>query len=166
MDATPKQVTINAKKGKDAQFGKVQFSDGAFVIANPGLVIDTNFDVKNGAAFDFIVGGKLYSAAADVNFDTGTSKDITIDFYAAALLSIDIDGTTTYVQWAAEATTAARAIDALDALIPTGDCVVGYVLVLTNSGTNWVAGTDALFGGTGGDVADATTYVNLMGWVR
>lgn len=164
--AAQKQVTINVKKNGNARLGLAQFTEGGFVLANPGLVIDTNFDVKNGNAFDFIVGGKLYSAAADVNFDTGTAKDITIDYFAAALLSIDIDGTTTYVQWAAEATTALSAIDLLDALTPTGDCVVGYVVVQTKAGVNWLAGTDALTTGTGGDVALSTSYVNVMGWVK
>ncbi len=164
--AAQKQVTINVKKGGNAKLGLVEFSEGGFVLSNPDLAIDTNFDIQNTPGFDFIVGGKIYSAAAGVTWDTGAAKDITIDQFAAALLSIDIDGTTATLQWAAEAATSALAIDALDALTPTGDCVVGYVVVQTKDAVNWVAGTDALTGGTGGDVALSTLYVNLMGWVK
>jgi hypothetical protein len=163
--AADKQVTINAKKGKNAVFSKLAVTDGGFVMGNPGLAIDTNFDVQAVNAFDIVFGGKLYTVAAGADFDTGTVKDITIDYFASALLSVDTDGTP-YLQWAAEATTAARAVDALDAITPTGDVVVGYVTVQTKAGVNWKAGTDALTGGTGGDVALSTTYVQVFGWVK
>ena len=163
--AAQKQVTINVKKGGNAKLGLVEFSDGGFALANPGLARDGNFDLNAANAFDIVSSGKMYTIAAGADFDTGTAKDITIDFYAAALLSVDIGGTA-YRQWAAEGATAALAVDALDALTPTGDVVIGYVLVQTKAGVNWVAGTDALTGGTGGDVALSTVYVNLMGWVK
>lgn len=162
---TEKMVTINAKKGKNALFSKLAVTDGGFVLGNPGLAIDTNFDIQAVNAFDVVFGGAYFTVASGADFDTGAAKDITIDFWAACLLSVDADGTE-YLQWATEAASEAAAIDQLDALTPTGEVVVGYVTVQTNSGTNWVAGTDALFGGTGGDVADATNYYGVFGWMK
>jgi hypothetical protein len=163
--ATRKQFSTQAMKGKDAQFGAVQFSDGRFLLGNPVLAIDTNFDVQTTAAVDFIVGGQLFTLATGADFDTGTAKTIAIDQWAAALLSVDTDGTP-YVQWGGDRATEAAAIEALDALTPTGDCVVGYVTVLTDDGEDWVAGTDALQGGTGGQPSDDTNYYAVCGWVK
>lgn len=164
--AAPMQVTIEAQKNKNVLVARLAASDGAFVLNSPKLVIDTNFDVKNSVAFDMVSGGKIYSVAADQSFDTGTSKVITADAWAAALLSIDVDGTTTYLQWATEAANEAAAIAQLDAITPTGDVVIGYVTVLTDSGVTWTAGTDALQGGTGGGPSDDTNYYNVWGWLK
>jgi hypothetical protein len=163
--AAPQQVTIEAQKNKNALFSRLAASDGAFVLGNPGLAIDTNFDIQAANAFDIVSGGKLYTISAGADFDTGTAKDITIDYWAAALLSIDIDGTP-YLQWATEGSTEAAAIAQLDGITPTGDVVIGYVTVQTKSGFNWVAGTDALQGGTGGDVSADTNYYAVWGWLK
>lgn len=74
-------------------------------------------------------------------------------------------GTTTFVSAAANYTTGydteAAAIAALPAI--TADRVrVGYITVLA-SGSTWVAGTDALAGGSGGNPATATSYYNAVG---
>ncbi len=164
--AAPQQVTIQMMKGKNALVSKLASTDGGFVLGNPGLAIDTNFDVQNGNAFDIVSGGKIYTVASGQSFDTGTSQVTTADSWAAALLSIDIDGTTTYLQWATEATTEAAAIAQLDGLTPSGDVVVGYITVLTDSGVTWTAGTDALQGGTGGGPSDDTNYYNVWGWLK
>ena len=163
--AVQKQVTVNMKKGKNALVARLAATDGAFVVGNPGLAIDTNFDAQAVNAFDIVVGGQYYTIASGADFDTGTAKDITIDFWAAALLSVDADGTE-YLQWAAEGSTEARAIDALDAITPSGAVVVGYLTVQTKDAVNWVAGTDALEGGTGGDVALSTNYYGVFGWMK
>jgi hypothetical protein len=159
-------ATIEAQKNKNVAFAALSLSDGAIVLDNPGLVIDTNFDVKNANAFSGVSGGLFFSAAANVNFDTGTAQVTTADQWVAALLSIDLDGTTTYLQYGAEAATEAAAIAQLDALTPTGDVVVGYVAIKTGSAVTWTAGTDALQGGTGGTPSADTNYYNVFGWVR
>lgn len=159
-----KQVTADVQKNQDARVRSLAVTEGGFALSNPAFEIDTNFDIQNGEAFDMVVGGLIVSVAADQNFDTGTAKTIAIDQWAAALLSIDADGTT-YVQWTADAATEALAIEKLDGISPSGECVLGYVTVLTNDGTNWTAGTDALQGGAGGDVSDDTNYYEVFGWV-
>lgn len=161
-----KQVTMNVKKEGNARLGKVQFIEGSFCLTNPALDIDTNFDIQNVPSFDFVFEGKIITAAAGLTFDTGSAQDTTIDFFVAALLSIDGDGSTTHLDYGAEATTAALALDQLDAITPSGDVVVGSVVIQTKAGVNWAAGTDALTTGTGGDPALSTVYTNLMGWVK
>lgn len=73
------------------------------------------------------------------------------------------NGTTTFVSAAANYTTGyateAAAIAALPA-ITAGKVRVGYLTILTGAATPWVAGTDALAGGTGGTPATTTNYYN------
>lgn len=131
-------------------------------VTSPNFEIDTNFDIKNGDAFDIIVGGILVTIATDQNFDTGTGEQIATDaYFAAAILSIDLGGTT-HVDWGAEAVDAATALTNLDVVTAAGDVICGTVVVEAKGGAaeNWVAGTDALTTGTGGDVANSTVYAN------
>ncbi len=75
-------------------------------------------------------------------------------------------GTISFV-WATGSTagfaTEALAIAAAAAqLTKTADKArIGYVTILTGSGVAWVAGTDALAGGTGGNPATTTNYYNI-----
>jgi hypothetical protein len=153
------------RKDGPARLTSLHATEGGFVLNSPKFGIDTNFDVKNTVAFDMVVGGVLITVAANVSWDTGTTKAVDTDKWIAALLSIDADGTTTYLQYGAEAATEAAAIAALTALTPTGDVVVGYVAIQTKTGTTWVAGTDALQGGTGGNISNDTNYYQVFGWV-
>jgi hypothetical protein len=72
-------------------------------------------------------------------------------------------GTTTFVSAAANYTTGyateAAAIAAMPA-ITANTVQVGYLTVLATS-SGWVAGTDALAGGTGGNPATTTNYYNI-----
>lgn len=130
-------------------------------LTSPNFEIDTNFDIQNGDAFDIVVDGVQITVATDVNFDTGTSTVVTTNAYwACGLLSIDIDGTTAYVDWGAEAVDEAGAKTALAAVTATGDVLCGYVAVHAKAAQDFVAGTDALTTGTGGQVAQTTTYYN------
>ena len=130
-------------------------------VTPPTHVIDTNFDIKNSVAFEVVVDGVFKTVAANVTHDTGTDTVITtVAYWAAALLSIDIDGTTAYVDWGAEAVDEAGAKALLSAVTASGDVVTGYVAVHAKAGQDFVAGTDALTTGTGGQVAQATTYYN------
>lgn len=74
-------------------------------------------------------------------------------------------GTTTFVSGAANYTTGynteALAIAALPAQ-SANKVQIGYVTILASAST-WVAGTDALAGGTGGNPATTTNYTNTVG---
>lgn len=125
--------------------------------------ISTNFDVQNGDGFNIMVSGKIIPVATDQVFNTGTATVIATNAYwAAAILSIDDDGTTTYVDWGAEASTEAAALVNLASVTPSGDVVCGYVAVHAKAANDFVAGTDALTTGTGGQVAQATNYYNQI----
>jgi len=124
--------------------------------------ISTNMDVQNGDAFTITAGGVRVQVATDIVFDTGTDTVIATNAYwAAGIVSIDVDGTTGYVDWGAEAVSEAAAIALLSAVTATGDVVIGYFTVNAASGQDWVAGTDAITTGTGGQVAAATNYYNI-----
>lgn len=128
-------------------------------LGNPGFVISTNFDVKNGNAISYLNGGTNKTLSANTNFDTGTAKVLTASKWGAALLTVNSSGSavltwTTLGNYASEA----LAIAALPTPAAT-DTVVGYVTVLS-SASGWTAGTDALQSGTGGNAATTTTYYN------
>lgn len=130
-------------------------------LGNPGFVISTNFDVKNGNAVSYLNGGTLKTLSANTNFDTGTAKTIATTKWAAAMLTVNSSGTavltwTTATDFASEA----LAIAALAAPAAT-DTVLGYVTVQA-AGSTWTAGTDALQGGTGGTAATTTNYYNSI----
>jgi hypothetical protein len=131
------------------------------VFGNPGFAIDTNFDVKNATAFYYANGGTLKTLAANTNFDTGTAKTITGSKFGAALLSVAAAGTGV-LTWASGAgyDSEALAIAALPAAAAT-ETPVGYVTVQAHA-SGYIAGTSALTGGTGGNVATATTYYNSL----
>lgn len=132
-------------------------------ITPPNFEIDTNFDVQNGDAFEITSGGVQITVATDVNFDTGTATTIATNAYWAGFIcSIDVDGTTTYVDWGAEDVAEAGAITNLAAVTASGEVVCGYVTVHAKAGEDFVAGTDALTTGTGGQVAQATNYFNAQ----
>jgi len=129
-------------------------------ITPPNFEIDTNFDIQNGDAFEIESAGVLATIATDQNFDTGTATVIATNAYwACAILSIDIDGTT-YVDWGAEAVSEAAAKLLLSAVTASGEVVCGYVAVQAAAGQDFVAGTDALETGTGGQVSQDTNYYN------
>lgn len=127
---------------------------------NPGFVIDTNFDIKNGTAVYYTNGGTLKTLSANANFNTGTTKTITGSKFSAALLSVDASGNGV-VTWAASSyDSEALAIAALPAVAAT-ETALGYVTVQAHA-SGFTAGTDALASGTGGNVAAATTYYNSI----
>jgi hypothetical protein len=132
-------------------------------MGNPGFAIDTNFDVKNANAISYTNNGTLKSLAANTSFDTGTSQVIaTSGKWSAALLSVSNAGAAT-VTWSAtlNAATEAAAIAALPAL-PANHTPLGYITVQSHASNTWIAGTSALTTGTGGNVAQATNYYNLI----
>jgi hypothetical protein len=103
--------------------------------------------------------------AAQTGQAFGALGTIPEDKWGVILVQRVLAGTTTFVSGAANYTTGydseAEAIAALPAA--TADRVaIGYVTILADTG-DWVAGTDALAGGTGGTPAVATNYYNVDG---
>ena len=132
------------------------------VLGNPGLAIDTNFDIKNSNAITYINGGTLKTLSGDTNFDTGTAATIaTAKWGVAVLTETNADAAT--VTWFTNAgagyDSEALAIAAITDPAATST-VIGYVTVLA-AGATWTAGTDALAGGAGGTPATTTNYYNV-----
>jgi len=126
-------------------------------LGNPGFARNSNFDVANANAISYSNGGVIKTLSATTNFDTGTSKTITASLWGAGLLYVTSGGTAT-VGWASGSfATEALAIAAL-AEVSTGT-TLGYFTVQAHA-SGFTAGTDALTGGTGGNVATATNYYN------
>ena len=130
-------------------------------VTPPNFEIKSNFDIQNGDAFEIESGGIQKTVATDQTFDTGTSTIVTTNnYWACGILSININGTTTYVNWGSEASTEALAKANLSSVTASGDVTCGYVAVQAASGQDFVGGTDALQGGSGGQVSADTNYYN------
>lgn len=130
----------------------------------PNFEIASNFDIQNGDALDLLVSGKIVTVSTDQSFDTGTSTVVTTNAYwAGGILSTDGESATptTYVDWGAEGVDESTAISNLSAVTASGSVVLGYVTVQAAAGQDWVAGTDALKTGAGGQVAQNTNYYNI-----
>lgn len=171
MTISKKKSVLTVAPGSDQKQEMIQFNNLVqdvqniltglrnMAYGNAGLVINSNFDVKNGSAVSVTVGGVMKTLSANTNFDTGTSQVIAINKWSAAILTWD--GTTARVRWSTtlNAASEAAAIAVLPS-VPSGEAAIGYITVLTGSGVTWTAGTDALQGGTGGTPATTTNYYN------
>ncbi len=136
--------------------GAIRFIENDLPLAS--WAIDTNFDVQNTEVISYTADGTDVALAVGSTCDTGTAKTIAIDQWAAMLISGDSGGNLTGT-WTADAADEAAALVLLKALaVPDGETPLGYITVLTGSGLDWTAGTDALQGGAGGDPSDDTNY--------
>lgn len=152
----------------------IAFSQIAKMLANRVLTSaalalgSTNTRIANGAC-DYQIGAaaggvntykKCAAVAAGTILPVGT---IPINTWGIYLVSTNAADSKTVTAGAANYTTGyateAAAIAALPAT-PSTDAPLGYVTVQTHTGTTFVAGTDALTAGTGGNVANATNYYN------
>ena len=129
---------------------------------NPALAIDTNFDVQSANACEVSIDGTLASVAA-ATCDTGTAASFAAATWGIFLVSSDSAGSLT-ATWDdnsnAGFASEALAIAALPAA-PASEAPIGYVTVLAHASNTFTAGTDALQGGTGGNVSADTNYFNL-----
>lgn len=131
-------------------------------LGNPTLAVESNYDVQNSTAYDYAIDGVLYTDASGGSCDTGTSVHCAIAYWNVMLVSVDTSaaltgtwpsGTTGYV-------TEAEAIANLPD-VPSGECAIGYVTIQANAADTFLAGTDGLNDGSGGNKAQGTNYYNL-----
>lgn len=130
-------------------------------LGNPDFARVSNFDVQNNNAISYVNNGILRTLANSQLFDTGTSKTITGSKWGAAILSVTSGGSPNLL-WATGAGYDTEA-DALNALVHPGgtNTVLGAVTVQAHA-SGFTAGTDALAGGTGGNPATTTNYLNRI----
>ncbi len=119
-------------------------------------------------AFQYVLSRIPYAKAADavgVALATGT---ILADDWGIYLFSIDAAGTITSTAGAGNFDGSyadeAAAIAGLPAT-PTDEDSMFYVTVQTKTGFAFIGGTDALTGGSSGNIANATNYVSTTGIV-
>lgn len=137
---------------------------GARIVAGlPTLARSTNFDIATGATVYGSFAGVLKTIASGTVADTGTTAVIASSKWGVAQISANASGTLT-ATWATAAgagyASEALAIAALPA-VPAGEVSLGYVTVQANA-AGFTAGSDALNGGTGGNPATTTNYVNAV----
>lgn len=113
--------------------------------------------------FQYAIAQVQYSKAAVAAGTALAVGTIPIDKWGIYLFSVNAAGTITSTAGAANFTTGyaneAAAIAALPAT-PALGCSMGYVTVQTKTGTTFVGGTDGLFGGASGNIANATNYTS------
>ena len=135
------------------------------------LRADASFTAPSGytAANSRKIGGFHYSPGGNAvpiskaAVAAGTAigaQTVTADKWALYLLSVNSAGAITVTPAAGNVAgyaTEALAIAALPAR-PALTAAMGYITVLTAAGLAWIAGTDALAGGAGGNPATTTNY--------
>lgn len=130
----------------------------------PGLAISSNFDVATANTVWHQVSQVPYEISFGKVCDTGTAATFPTTTYGIFLVSAAANGDLT-ATWDTNSSvgyaTEALAIAALPA-VPASKAPIGYVTVEAHATGTFLAGTDALTGGSGGDVANATVYYDLM----
>lgn len=93
------------------------------------------------------------------------AQTVTADKWALYLLSVNAAGTITVTPAAGNVAGYASEALAIAAMptMPASSALMGYITVKTMVGTAWIAGTDALAGGTSGNPASTTNYYPSTG---
>lgn len=133
-------------------------------ITTGALGIGTTVTLATGAQVIY-VDGVYASVAAQTGQAFGSLGTIPASTWGLILVQRVAAGTTTFVSAAANYTTGYASEAAAIAAIPAPTAArvpIGFVTVLA-SASGWVAGTDALAGGTGGNPATTTNYYNFIG---
>lgn len=132
-------------------------SDGVLKASTPSIGTTVTLALSQGV---ITIAGVPVSVAAQTAQVFGALGTIPASTWGIIAIDRVAAGTTTFVSGAANYTTgyASEALAIAAAPAKTANKArVGYVLVLA-SASGWVAGTDALAGGTGGNPATSTNY--------
>ena len=144
--------------------------DDGSLRADASFSYPTGYTASNSrkiGGFHYAAGGNAV-AIAKAAVTTGTAlgaQTVTIDKWALYRLSIVAAGTITVTPAAGNAAGYADEATAIAAIpaMPASSADMGYITVKTKSGTTFVAGTDSLAGGSGGNVASITNYYPSTG---
>jgi hypothetical protein len=165
INSDERQAIISLNALLTALSGPLAAMGGAEVpITTGALSRGTTVTLATGAQV-IAVNAVSAAVAAQTGQALGALGTIPEDKWGVIKVQRVLAGTTTFVSGADNYTTGydteAEAIAALPAT--TADRVfVGYITVQADTG-GWIAGTDALAGGTGGTPAAATNYYNVDG---
>lgn len=141
------------------------FAGGADVpMTTAALSIGTTVTLAVSASF-IAINGVIGSVAAETAKAFGSLGTIPASTWGLIMVERIANGTTSFVSAADNYSTgyATEALAIADMPAQSADkAVVGYLTILA-SGDDWVAGTDALEGGTGGNPATTTNYYSIPG---
>lgn len=142
------------------------FAGGADVpMTTAALSIGTTVTLAVSASF-IAINGVIGAVAAETAKAFGSLGTIPTLKWGLIVVERIANNTTSFVSAADNYTTAyateALAIAAMPAQ-SADKAVVGYLTIYASHASGWVAGTDALAGGTGGNPAGATNYYSTPG---
>ena len=127
----------------------------------PGLARgSTDTNIATGLIYFQIAKAFLTKAAVAAGTALGALGTTAADKWAVFLVVIDAAGTITVVPGAGNVAGYASESAALAAkpATPAGKVALGHFTIKTGVGLAWIAGTDALAGGTTGNEASTTNY--------
>lgn len=172
-----KSERLTTPPGSDLRQGQIQFNalidrlaaafsilagDGPLTTAVP--TIGTTVTMAIPAQVINITGTPV-TVAAETAKAFGALGTIPASTWGLIVVERVANATTSFVSAAANYTTGytteALAIAAMPAK-SASKAVVGYITILASAST-WIAGTDALAGGTGGNPATTTNYYGVLG---
>ena len=144
--------------------GLMTVYSGSGAVTTGALGIGTTVTLATGAQI-ITINGVPVSLSAQTAQAFGALGTIPANTWGLISVERVAAGTTTFVSAAANYTTGyateALALAAMPA-VTANKAQVGYLTILASS-SGWVAGTDALAGGTGGNPATTTNYYNITG---
>lgn len=144
-----------------AALGQALASDGVLVASVPSIGTTVTLALSGGT---ITIAGIPVVVAAQTAQALGALGTIPASTWGIIAIDRVAAGTTTFVSGAANYTTGyvneAAAINAAPAKT-ANKARVGYLTVLASAST-WIAGTDALAGGTGGNPATSTNYYAIQ----
>lgn len=157
------QIDFNALLNNLAAMMGILGGSGPLTTSTPS--IGTTVTVACSAS-TISINGVPAVVAAETAKAFGALGTIPQNKYGLIVLERIANGTTSFVSAAANYTTGyateALAIAAMPAN-SANKAVVGYLTVMSTNAAGWVAGTDALEGGSGGNPADFTEYYPVYG---
>lgn len=158
------EIQYNSTLDRIAAMLSIMGGDGPITTAVP--TIGTTVTMATPAQ-TIMIGGVPALLAAETAKAFGALGTIPTLKWGLIVVERVANGTTTFVSAAANYTTG-YATEALAlAAVPAktaNKAVTGYITVYASHASGWVAGTDALYGGTGGNPAGATNYYGVLGY--
>ena len=157
------EIQFNGMLDRTLAAMAVQCDAGPITTSTP--TIGTTVTIATPTSF-ICIQGVIVSVAAETAKAFGALGTIPTTKWGLIALERVAAGTTSFVSAAANYTTGyateALAVAAMPAR-SANKAVTGYVTIYASHASGWVAGTDALAGGTGGNPAGTTNYYGVYG---
>lgn len=161
-DLRQTEIQMNVLMNNIAAYLAATASDAAITTATPviGTTVTATYPTQI-----ICIAGVPVSLSADTNKAFGALGTIPASKWGVIAVDRIANGTTTFVSAAANYTTGYDSEAAAIAAMPAktaSKARVAYITILA-SASGWIAGTDALAGGSGGNPATTTNYYGVYG---